>query len=302
MSADKLDIFPSPMAKTMMKNRVKAAQKGHSLLKRKSDALQLRLQSLLKEILACKIRVGASMSKAGGQHTKATWAAGKFNNQVIETVPPAAVFKVSGEQDNVAGVHIPIFNVSKEESEDSTIVGLARGGRKIQDCKKSFESLLEDLVKLASLQTSLQVLDEALKTTNRRVNALDYVVIPRFENTLRYIKDELDEVEREDLYRLKKVKEYTAKKRAAEAHAMPGMGDMTGELKELAFQDMDEKAKNTAPNILDQGNDYEAGYDDDLAAGVDEDGFGDAQPAFGNDAGFDLFPGQDVNDDDFDSV
>merc|ERR1712228_369716 len=59
--------------------------------------------------------------------------------------------------------------------------------------------------KLASLQTSFQQLDEAMKVTNRRVNALDNVVIPKLENTMRYISSELDEREREDLFRLKKV-------------------------------------------------------------------------------------------------
>lgn len=272
MSGDRLDIFPSPMAKTKMKLRVKGAQKGYSLLKKKSDALQARLRSLLKEILNLKIRVGSRMKDVGNLHTMATWAAGKFNNQVIETMPAQSTYKVNGSQDNVAGVHIPIFEVHKEESDESSIVGLAKGGTKIEECKVGFQSLLEDLVKLASLQTSLQVLDEALKTTNRRVNALDYVVIPRFQRTLKYINDELDEIEREDLFRLKKVKEYTAKRRAAQAFAMAGGGDMTGELVEQMLHDYDERIKNTAPSILARGR--EDDLEEDLTGGMGEDDLG----------------------------
>jgi V-type H+-transporting ATPase subunit D len=71
--------------------------------------------------------------------------------------------------------------------------------------------LLNNLVELASLQTALESLDEALKVTNRRVNALEFVVIPRVENTISYIISELDELEREEFYRLKKVQSMKAK-------------------------------------------------------------------------------------------
>ena len=73
---------------------------------------------------------------------------------------------------------------------------------------------IEVLVELASLQTSFLTLDEAIKTTNRRVNALENVVKPRIENTINYIKGELDELEREDFFRLKKIQGY--KKREIE--------------------------------------------------------------------------------------
>jgi len=86
-------------------------------------------------------------------------------------------------------------------------LGIARGGKEVQACREKFLSTLEALVQLASLQTSLKVLDEALKITNRRVNALEFVVMPKLENTIKYIKSELDEQEREDTYRIKKVKD-----------------------------------------------------------------------------------------------
>jgi len=82
-----------------------------------------------------------------------------------------------------------------------------------------FTKTLDDLVLLASLQTSLRTLDEALKITNRRVNALEFVVIPKLENTITYIKSELDELEREDTYRIKKVKDLRSQD---SAEAEPG--------------------------------------------------------------------------------
>ena len=66
--------------------------------------------------------------------------------------------------------------------------GLGSGGKHVADCRKSFLSAVELLVELASLQTAFLTLDEAIKTTNRRVNALEHVVKPRLENTIAYIK------------------------------------------------------------------------------------------------------------------
>ena len=79
------------------------------------------------------------------------------------------------------------------------------GGRKIQACRDNFAAYLESLIKLASLQTSFVAMDEALKVTNRRVNALENVTIPKIETILADINRELDELEREDFTRLKKV-------------------------------------------------------------------------------------------------
>merc|ERR1711879_892411 len=96
-----------------------------------------------------------------------------------------------------------------------THLGLSRGGEQIEKCRKQFETALELLVKLGGLQTSFQELEKAIEVTNRRVDALDCVVIPKMANTVAYISSELDEREREDLFRLKKVIEN--KKKIADA-------------------------------------------------------------------------------------
>jgi V-type H+-transporting ATPase subunit D len=103
--------------------------------------------------------------------------------------------------DNVAGVKIPIFDKIEADSTEEPLVGLAKGGRAIQKCKEVYKTSIDLLIKLASLQASLATIDEALQVTNRRVNALDCVVIPRIENTISYILSELDELEREELFR-----------------------------------------------------------------------------------------------------
>jgi V-type H+-transporting ATPase subunit D len=85
------------------------------------------------------------------------------------------------------------------------MLGLTGGGQAITRCKDRFTKFLKTLIDIASLQTQFITLDEVIKVTNRRVNALEYVVIPRIEHTISYIERELDEESREDFYRLKKV-------------------------------------------------------------------------------------------------
>lgn len=86
------------------------------------------------------------------------------------------------------------------------MVGLSKGGQSVSKSRESFSKTLDDLVQLAGLQTSLKTLDEALKVTNRRVNALEFVIMPQLTNTITYIMAELDELEREDQFRIKKVR------------------------------------------------------------------------------------------------
>lgn len=114
------------------------------------------------------------------------------------------------------------------------LTGLGSGGQQVAQCRKAFQESVQLLVELASLQTAFVTLDEAIKITNRRVNALEYVVVPKLENTISYIKGELDELEREEFFRLKKVQ--NKKKKDAEAAlaalALPedNAGDVANEL------------------------------------------------------------------------
>lgn len=131
-----------------------------------------------------------------------------------------AAVRVSVRTDNVAGVKLPVFTLVKEEAVggagDISTLGLAGGGRQIAAAKAKFSQLLDGLVKLGSLQTAFLTLDEAIKLTNRRVNALENVVIPSIVDTVSYIVSELDEIEKEEFFRLKKVLKVKDKKRAEE--------------------------------------------------------------------------------------
>jgi len=200
-----------------MKGRLKGAQKGHSLLKKKADALQLKFRSILKKIIDTKQTMGEIMKEASFSLAEAKFATGDFNHAVLQNVNKAQI-KIKTRKDNVAGVNLPIFESYQDGADSYELAGLAKGGQQLKKLKVNFGNAINLLVELASLQTSFVTLDEVIKITNRRVNAIEHVIIPKIERTLAYIISELDELEREEFYRLKKVqdkKKKIAKEKAA---------------------------------------------------------------------------------------
>merc|ERR1712062_652730 len=130
-----------------------------------------------------------------------------------------AQIKVKTKKDNVAGVNLPNFEAFQDGSDSNELAGLAKGGQQFKRLKANYQKAINLLVELASLQTSFITLDEVIKTTNRRVNAIEHVIIPKIERTLAYIVSELDELEREEFFRLKKVQDKKKKIRKAKEEA-----------------------------------------------------------------------------------
>ncbi|XP_060530569.1 V-type proton ATPase subunit D-like [Cylas formicarius] len=244
MSArDRLPIFPSRGAQMLMKGRLKGAQQGHNLLKKKADALQMRFRMILSKIIETKTLMGMVMKEAAFSLAEAKFTTGDFNQVVLQNVTKAQM-KVRTKKDNVAGVTLPVFECYQDGTDTYELAGLARGGQQLAKLKKNYQNAVKLLVELASLQTSFVTLDEVIKITNRRVNAIEHVIIPKIENTLMYIISELDEIEREEFYRLKKIQD---KKKANKARVEKARAELiaAGLLKQEQSQ---------ANNILDEGD------------------------------------------------
>lgn len=207
-AANREQVFPTRMTLGLMKTKLKGAQTGHSLLKRKSEALTKRFRDITRRIDDAKRKMGRVMQTASFSLAEVTYATGgNIAYQVQESVSKAR-FTVSARQENVSGVRLPQFEVKiNEDINDFKMTGLGRGGQQVQKAREVYSKAVETLVDLASLQTAFVILDEVIKVTNRRVNAIEHVIIPRTENTIAYINSELDEVDREEFYRLKKVQE-----------------------------------------------------------------------------------------------
>ncbi|KAK1308578.1 V-type proton ATPase subunit D [Acorus calamus] len=219
----RLNVVPTVTMLGVMKARLVGATRGHALLKKKSDALTVQFRQILKKIVSSKESMGDFMRASSFALTEAKYVAGDSVKHVVLENVRSASLRVRSRQENIAGVRLPKFeHFSESEPSRSDLTGLARGGQQVQACRAAYARAIEVLVELASLQTSFLTLDEAIKTTNRRVNALENVVKPRIENTISYIKGELDELEREDFFRLKKIQGY--KKREIERQMAAAKG------------------------------------------------------------------------------
>lgn len=198
-------VLPSRAQLQMWKGKLQGATKGHDLLKRKLEGLKKTFHEVLHDILKTKKGLGEDMNEAVFALAEAQWGAGDFGRTLVETV------KRSSNQVRLGltprgGVYLPVFHSKQELGDEATKqLGISGGGAAIQKCKEKFNKLLKLLVTIAGLQSSFYTLDEIIKVTSRRVNALENVVIPRIQGAIEYIKRELDELEREDFFRLKKV-------------------------------------------------------------------------------------------------
>ncbi|CAE7311662.1 ATP6V1D [Symbiodinium necroappetens] len=129
------------------------------------------------------------------------------------------------------------MNYDSSQDSSAQTMGVGSGGAVLNATRETYVKAMECIVKLASLQTAFHTLDEEIKMTSRRVNALEYVLIPRIEELIHYITQEMDEEAREEFFRVKKVVEKKKVKMARE--------------KELALkQGKEQVAAIDAPSIL----------------------------------------------------
>lgn len=136
-----------------MKIKLKGATQGHSLLKRKSEALTKRFRDITRRIDDAKRKMGRVMQTAAFSLAEVTYATGdNIAYQVQESVKSARI-RVRAHQENVSGVHLPQFEAFYDESSnDFQMTGLGRGGQQVQKAKHVYAKAVETLVELASLQ------------------------------------------------------------------------------------------------------------------------------------------------------
>ncbi|KAF5127953.1 V-type proton ATPase subunit D [Metarhizium anisopliae] len=242
-----------------MKAKLKGAETGHKVLPPQAIAAGLSwadqtVTEITRRIDEAKRKMGRVMQIAAFSLAEVTYAVGGDIGYQVQESAKSARFRVRTKQDNVSGVLLPAFeSYMTEGNNDFGLTGLGKGGQQVQRCRETYARAVEALVELASLQTAFVILDEVIKVVNRRVNAIEHVIIPRTENTIKYINSELDELDREEFYRLKKV----ANKKQ----------------RDTAAADAEMKAKRQASSSREVGDKIEsdATGPTDILAGEDED-------------------------------
>ena len=200
----KLEVNPTRMELLKLKKRLVLAQRGHKLLKDKQDELMKHLLEAISEIRSLRQRVEAELTKVNKRFLFAV--AGMSRNAVEESfLLPGMKATVEVERTYLMNVRIPIFKYLTEGK--IHCYGFVDTSGELDASLVYLEKILKDLFELAAKEKTIELLADELEKTRRRVNALEYVLIPNIEDTIRYITMKLAEIERSDLSRLMRVKE-----------------------------------------------------------------------------------------------
>ncbi|XP_075979305.1 V-type proton ATPase subunit D 1-like [Anticarsia gemmatalis] len=216
-----------------IKHRQEQVNRGHQLLKRKAEALRMRGRQAALELASTQAILGHTLREAYISLAAIKFTNGESNALVLENVGQAQV-RVQRIPENISGV----ATVSLQALEDPGVgdclryAGLGAGGHRTGEAKKAFREAVLILIKFASLRNNCILLDEAIRSTLRKVNGIEKVIMPKLRNTENYIMTEMDEREREEFHRLKMVK---AKKIRSQVRAVTrqeeisvGGGESTG--------------------------------------------------------------------------
>ena len=201
----KMNVNPTRMELRRLKTRLKTATRGHKLLKDKSDEMIRQFMVYVRENKRLREEIEAELSSALKGFTLARAVS---SNAVIEeaVMMPATKAEISLSSDNVMSVEVPSISVVEHEGQDKYPYSFDTVTSDLDASIGTLSTLLVKLVKLAEVEKTCNMLADEIEKNRRRVNALEYVMIPQIEETIKYINMKLDENERASTIRLMKVK------------------------------------------------------------------------------------------------
>lgn len=201
-------VNPTRMELTRLKKKLNTATRGHKLLKDKRDELMRRFLEMVRENRALRMKVEESLRQANLNFVLAKTAMSDESLKAALLAPKQEVY-VSTSYRNVMSVDIPVFDTETRTPDPNDIYsyGFAFTSADLDDAVKSLSDILPDLIKLAEIEKSCQLMADEIEKTRRRVNALEHVMIPETREQIRYITRKLDENERSTQTRLMKVKD-----------------------------------------------------------------------------------------------
>ena len=207
-----LNVNPTRMELTNLKRKLNTARRGHKLLKDKRDELMRRFMELVRENKALRRRVEQKLANANAHMALARSVMGDAAIEAALMVPMQEV-QLDIVEKNVMSVLIPQYKTSLRSSDAADIYpyGFAFTSAELDGAVRSLSDILPELLQLAELEKSCQLMAAEIEKTRRRVNALEHVMIPQYEETIRYITMKLDENERGNTTRIMKVKDMMLK-------------------------------------------------------------------------------------------
>jgi len=205
--AEKLEgVNPTRMELLKLKTKMKLAKKGHDLLKEKRDALIMEFFEIIDEAKDARKKAEDVLYSAYRSLTIAQATLGSLKvAEASLSVKPVTSLEIKSK--NIMGIKVPVLNLAMPER---TLLergySIKETSAQVDDAALKFEEALKLLVKLAEVEITIKLLAEEIEKTKRRVNALENILLPRLSTTVKYIKMRLDEMERENFFKLKRIK------------------------------------------------------------------------------------------------
>lgn len=222
-------INPTRMELTRLKRQLRTAQRGHKLLRDKRDELMKQFMETVRENRALRQRVEQGLSEA---HASFTVAAALMTPEMLgqSLLIPSRSVELDMSFENIMSVEVPRYHFTEHQGGSAYHpYGYVQTSGELDDAVASLSGVFRDMLRLAEIEKTTQLLAEEIEKTRRRVNALEYVKIPQMQENIRYITMKLDENERANTIRLMKVKDMILKEaileqRAADAEVLRESG------------------------------------------------------------------------------
>ena len=201
-------VNPTRMELTRLKGKLKTAQRGHKLLKDKRDELMKQFLEIVRKNRELRAKVEKGLEQANAAFTV---AAALMSPEMLEQalLYPKQSVELDMKFRNIMSVDVPVYQFHTRNEDPSEIYpyGFAQTSGELDAALEALSGVFQDMLELAQVEKTMQLLAADIEKTRRRVNALEYVMIPDLQTNIRYISMKLDENERGNTTRLMKVKD-----------------------------------------------------------------------------------------------
>lgn len=222
----RLNVNPTRMGLTRLKKLLRTATRGHKLLKDKLDELMKQFLEIVRENKALREEAEKALESAYENFVLARAVmSDEYMGEAL--MMPKQSVAVAVSEKNIMSVGVPTFDFQTENQKgDIYPYGLAFTSGELDGAMESFQAAMEPLLKLAESEKTAQLLAQEIEKTRRRVNALENVMIPNYEETIKFIQMKLEENERSSTIRIMKVKDMVLKKAIEEKRKQDQMASV----------------------------------------------------------------------------
>ncbi|MCD8041262.1 MAG: V-type ATP synthase subunit D [Clostridia bacterium] len=201
----RLNVNPTRMELKKLKTRLSTAVRGHKLLKDKSDEMIRQFSILLKENKRLRDEVEKELAETLRQFSVARSVTPSYTAEAAFALPSVAL-SAECTTGSIMGVEVPKISLNQTKNSDGLPYAYSEITSEADYSVARASALLPKMVELAQTEKAVRMLADEIERNKRRVNALEYVMIPQLEETIKYVRNKLDENERASLVRLMKVK------------------------------------------------------------------------------------------------